>query len=210
MTAIDENQRLVAILRGITPDEVDPLVGTLIDSGFTAIEIPLNSPTPFESITRAVELSREHGGPDRLIGAGTVLTAEDVDRVKSCGGNLVVSPNVDRAVIARALELGMRVMPGVLTPTEALAAINAGARELKFFPASLLGPDGIRAIRAVLPGDVRIYAVGGVGADDFTAYAAAGVYGFGLGSSLFKPGANAGTVRAAAEACMAAIRGYVT
>ena len=205
MTAIDENQRLVAILRGITPDEVDPLVGTLIDSGFTAIEIPLNSPTPFESIARAVELSREHGGPDKLIGAGTVLTAEDVDRVKACGGNLIVSPNVDRAVIARALELGMRVMPGVMTPTEALAAIDAGARDLKFFPASLLGPDGIRAIRAVLPGDVRIYAVGGVGADDFAAYAAAGVYGFGLGSSLFKPGANAGAVRAAAEACMAAI-----
>ena len=90
MTAIDENQRLVAILRGITPDEVDPLVGTLIDSGFTAIEIPLNSPTPFESIARAVELSREDHRPNRLIGAGTVLTAEDVDRVKACGGNLVV------------------------------------------------------------------------------------------------------------------------
>ena len=108
-------------------------------------------------------------------------------------------------MIARALELGMRVMPGVMTPTEALVAINAGARDLKFFPASLLGPDGIRAIRALLPGDVRIYAVGGVGADDFAAYAAAGVYGFGLGSSLFKPGADAGAVRAAAEACMTAI-----
>ena len=176
MTAIDENQRLVAILRGITPDEVDPLVGTLIDSGLTAIEIPLNSPTPFESIARAVELSREHDRPNRLIGAGTVLTAEDVDRVEACGGNLVVSPNVDRAVIARALELGMRVMPGVMTPTEALAAIDAGARDLKFFPASLLGPDGISAIRAVLPGDVRIYAVGGVGADDFATYTAAGVW----------------------------------
>ena len=205
MTAIDENQRLVAILRGITLDEVNPLVAALINSGFTAIEIPLNSPTPFESLARAVKLSQEHGGPDRLIGAGTVLKTEDVDRVKTCGGNLVVSPNVDRAVITRALELGMRVMPGVMTPTEALAAIDAGARDLKFFPASLLGPDGIKAIRAVLPRDVRIYAVGGVGADDFAAYAAAGVYGFGLGSSLFKPGTNAGTVRAAAEACLAAI-----
>jgi 2-keto-3-deoxy-6-phosphogluconate aldolase len=205
MTAIDENQRLIAILRGITPDEVNPLVGTLIDSGFTAIEIPLNSPTPFESIARAVDLSGERGGPERLIGAGTVLTAEDVDLLKVRGGNLVVAPNVDRAVIARALELGMRVMPGVMTPTEALAAIDAGARDLKFFPASLLGPDGIKAIRAVIPANVRIYAVGGVGADDFAAYAAAGVYGFGLGSSLFKPGADAGTVRAAAEACIAAI-----
>ena len=99
----------------------------------------------------------------------------------------------------------MRVMPGVMTPTEALAAIDAGAQDLKFFPASLLGPDGISAIRAVLPGDVRIYAVGGVGADDFAAYTAAGVYGFGLGSCLCKPGTNASTVRAAAEACMAAI-----
>ena len=205
MTAIDEGQRLVAILRGITTDEVDSLVGALINAGFTSIEIPLNSPTPFDSIARAVELSRERGGPERLIGAGTVLTPEDVDRVKACGGNLVVSPNVDRAVIARALEHGMQVMPGVMTPTEAFAAIDAGARNLKFFPASLLGPDGIKAIRAVLPEDVRIYAVGGVGTKDFAAYTAAGVYGFGLGSSLFKPGADAGTVLAAAESCMAAI-----
>ena len=205
MTAIDEGQRLVAILRGITTDEVDSLVGALINAGFTSIEIPLNSPTPFDSIARAVELSRERGGPERLIGAGTVLTPEDVDRVKACGGNLVVSPNVDRAVIARALEHGMQVMPGVMTPTEAFAAIDAGARNLKFFPANLLGPDGIKAIRAVLPEDVRIYAVGGVGAEDFSAYTAAGVYGFGLGSSLFKPGADAGTVLATAESCMAAI-----
>ena len=205
MTATDSDKRLVAILRGITPDEVGPLVGGLMQSGFEAIEIPLNSPTPFESINRAVALSSEHGGADRLIGAGTVLTADDVDRVRDCGGNLIVSPNVDRAVISRAVTLGMRVMPGVMTPTEALAAIDAGARDLKFFPASLLGPDGIKAIRAVLPDDVKIYAVGGVGSEDFAAYAAAGVYGFGLGSSLFKPGTNASTVRAAAEACMAAI-----
>ena len=206
MTGIDKDHRLVAILRGITPDEVDPLVGGLIDSGFTAIEIPLNSPTPFDSIARAVELSRERGGPDRLIGAGTVLTADDVDRVRDCGGNLIVSPNVDRGVISRAIALGMRVMPGVMTPTEALVAIDSGARDLKFFPASLLGPDGIRAIRAVLPDDVRIYAVGGVGAEDFAAYAAAGVYGFGLGSSLFRPGDSEDKVRAAAAACMDAIR----
>ena len=205
MTTSDSDRRLVAILRGITPDEVGPLVGGLMACGFEAIEIPLNSPTPFESIARAVALSKEHGAVERLIGAGTVLTADDVDRVQDCGGNLIVSPNVDRAVISRAVALGMRVMPGVMTPTEALAAIDAGARDLKFFPASLLGPDGIKAIRAVLPTDVKIYAVGGVGADDFAAYTAAGVYGFGLGSSLFKPGTNAGTVRAAAEACLAAI-----
>ena len=206
MTATDQDKRLVAILRGITPDEVQPLVGGLMQSGFEAIEIPLNSPTPFESISRAVALSAEYGGADRLIGAGTVLTADDVERVRDCGGNLIVSPNVDRQVISRAVALGMRVMPGVMTPTEALAAIDAGARDLKFFPASLLGPDGIKAIRAVLPDDVKIYAVGGVGADDFAAYSTAGVYGFGLGSSLFRPGDGAEKVRTAAVACMDAIR----
>ncbi len=206
MTATDSDKRLVAILRGITPEEVAPLVSGLMDCGFAAIEIPLNSPTPFDSIAHAVALSAEDGGTDRLIGAGTVLTADDVDRVRDCGGNLIVSPNVDRAVISRAVALGMRVMPGVMTPTEALAAIDAGARDLKFFPASLLGPDGIRAIRAVLPDDVRIYAVGGVGAGDFAVYAAAGVYGFGLGSSLFRPGDSEDKVRAAAAACMDAIR----
>lgn len=205
MTPSDSDRRLVAILRGITPDEVGPLVGGLMACGFEAIEIPLNSPTPFESIARAVALSKEHGAMDRLIGAGTVLTSDDVDRVKDCGGNLIVSPNVDHAVISRAVALGMRVMPGVMTPTEALAAIDAGARDLKFFPASLLGPDGIKAIRAVLPNDVKIYAVGGVGADDFAAYTAAGVYGFGLGSSLFKPGDSEDKVRTAATACMDAI-----
>ena len=206
MTATDPDKRLVAILRGITPDEVGPLVGGLMGCGFEAIEIPLNSPTPFDSIARAVALSAENGGADRLIGAGTVLTADDVDRVRDCGGNLIVSPNVHRTVISRAVALGMRVMPGVMTPTEALAAIDAGARDLKFFPASLLGPDGIKAIRAVLPDDVRIYAVGGVGAEDFAAYAAAGVYGFGLGSSLFRPGDSEDKVRAAATVCMDAIR----
>ena len=205
MATTDPEKRLVAILRGITPDEVEPLVGGLMACGFEAIEIPLNSPTPFESIARAARLSATYGGADRLIGAGTVLTADDVDRVRDCGGNLIVSPNVDRAVIRRAIELGMRVMPGVMTPTEALAAIDAGARDLKFFPASLLGPDGIKAIRAVLPDDVNIYAVGGVGAEDFAVYTAAGVYGFGLGSSLFRPGDAEDKVRAAAKACMEAI-----
>lgn len=210
MTTSDSDRRLVAILRGITPDEVGPLVGGLMACGFEAIEIPLNSPTPFESIARAVTLSKEHGAVERLIGAGTVLTADDVDRVQDCGGNLIVSPNVDRAVISRAVALGMRVMPGVMTPTEALAAIDAGARDLKFFPASLLGPDGIKAIRAVLPTDVKIYAVGGVGADDFAAYTAAGVYGFGLGSSLFKPGDSEDKVRTAAAACMDSISRIAT
>ena len=206
MTERDRDRRLVAILRGITPAEIEPVVERLIDAGFDAIEIPLNSPAPFVSIKRAVTIAAQHGGTARLIGAGTVLHRDDVQRVHDSGGNLIVAPNMDRAVIARALDLGLTVMPGVMTPTEALAAIDAGARDLKFFPATLLGPAGIAAINAVLPDGIRIYAVGGIGADDFAAYAAAGVYGFGMGSSLFKPGRDAAQVGDAATACMTAMR----
>ena len=206
MTERDRDRRLVAILRGITTAEIEPVVEGLIEAGFDAIEIPLNSPMPLVSIKLATTVAGRHGGPARLIGAGTVLHPDDVDRVHDNGGNLIVAPNMDRAVITRALHLGMTMMPGVMTPTEALAAIDAGARDLKIFPASLLEPAGINAMRAVLPHGIRIYAVGGVDADDFAAYAAAGVYGFGLGSSLFKPGHDAAQVSAAATTCMAAMR----
>lgn len=206
MTERDRDRRLVAILRGITPAEIEAVVEGLIEAGFDAIEIPLNSPTPFVTIKLASTVAAHHAGPARLIGAGTVLHPDDVDRVRDNGGNLIVAPNMDRSVIARALDLGLTVMPGVMTPTEALAAIDAGARDLKIFPASLLGPAGIAAMRAVLPGGIRIYAVGGVGADDFAAYAKVGVYGFGLGSSLFKPGQDTGRVRVSAATCMTAMR----
>jgi len=206
MAQHDDERRLVAILRGITPAQVEPVVETLIDAGFNAIEIPLNSPTPFASIRLAATIAARYDGAARLIGAGTVLHPDDVARVHECGGNLIVAPNTDRAVIARALDLGLTVMPGVMTPTEALAAIDAGARDLKFFPATLLGPAGIAAIKAVLPDDIRIYAVGGVGADDFATYATAGVHGFGIGSSLFKPGRDDTQIGAAARACMTAMR----
>ena len=206
MTERDRDRRLVAILRGITPAETEAVVEGLIEVGFDAIEIPLNSPTPLVSIKLAATTAARHGGPARLIGAGTVLQPDDVDRVHDTGGNLIVAPNMDRAVITRALDLGMTMMPGVMTPTEALAAIDAGARDLKIFPASLLGPAGIAAMRAVLPDSIRIYAVGGVGADDFASYAAGGVYGFGLGSSLFTPGHNAAQIKEAAATCMTAMR----
>jgi len=206
MAQRDHERRLVAILRGITPAQVEPVVEGLIDAGFDAIEIPLNSPTPFASIKLAATIAAQHGGPPRLIGAGTVLHPDDVARVRDCGGNLIVAPNTDRAVITSALDLGMTIMPGVMTPTEALAAIDAGASDLKFFPATLLGPAGIAAVNAVLPDGIRIYAVGGVAADDFAAYAAAGVHGFGIGSSLFKPGQDATQVGAAARTCMMAMR----
>ncbi len=206
MTERDRDRRLVAILRGITPAEIEGVVEGLIEAGFDAIEIPLNSPTPFMSIKLAAAVAARHGGPARQIGAGTVLHPDDVDRVQDNGGNLIVAPNIDRAVITRAVHLGMTMMPGVMTPTEALAAIDAGARDLKIFPASLLGPGGIAALRAVLPEGPRIYAVGGVGADDFASYAAAGVYGFGLGSSLFTPGQEAAQIKHAAATCMTAMR----
>jgi len=207
MTERDRDRRLVAILRGITPDTVEPIVVTLLEAGFDAIEIPLNSPSPFVSIKLAATLAgQQRRGPERLIGAGTVLRQEDVDRVRDSGGNLIVAPNVDRRVIARARALDMTVMPGVMTPTEALAAIEHGARDLKIFPASLVGPAGIAAMKAVLPDGIRLYAVGGVSGQDFAAYADAGVYGFGLGSSLFKPGHDAGMVAEGAADCMKMVR----
>ena len=207
MTKRDRDRRLVAILRGITPEDVEPIVSTLLEAGFDAIEIPLNSPSPFVSIKLAATLAaQQRRGPERLIGAGTVLNQDDVDRVRDSSGNLIVAPNVDRWVIARARALEMTVMPGVMTPTEALAAIEYGARDLKIFPASLVGPAGISAMRAVLPEGIRLYAVGGVDAGDFGAFAKAGVYGFGLGSCLFKPGHDSDTVAAGAATCMEMMR----
>lgn len=186
---------LIAILRGLKPGETEEVVGALIESGFTAIEIPLNSPEPFKSIEIAVKMAPE----GCLIGAGTVLTVADVGRLADVGGRLMVSPNVEPDVIAAAAERGMVTMPGVFTPTEALAAARAGATGLKFFPASVLGPSGIQAIRAVLPAELEIAAVGGVSDRNFADYAAIGIRSFGLGSSLYKPGMDGAEARARAR-----------
>jgi len=191
---------LVAILRGIKPEETADIVDGLMAAGFTAIEIPLNSPDPF----RSIEIAAKRAPKDVLIGAGTVLSIENVDRLYSVGGRLMVSPNVDRDVISQAASHGMVTMPGVFTPTEALAACAAGASALKFFPASVLGPSGISAIRAVLPKDVPVGAVGGVSNDDFAAYAKVGVRTFGLGSSLYKAGMEASEVARRGTAAIAA------
>lgn len=191
---------LVAILRGLRPEETEGVVGALIESGFTAIEIPLNSPEPFTSIEIAARLAPE----GVLIGAGTVLTVEDVDRLDGAGGRLMVSPNVEPEVIRAAHGKGMVTLPGVFTPTEALAAARAGATGLKFFPANVLGPAGITAIRAVLPRELVIAAVGGVGDENFADYVKAGITAFGLGSSLYKPGMSAGEVRERAAKTLAA------
>ena len=191
---------LIAILRGLKPGETEEVVGALIETGFTAIEIPLNSPEPFKSIEIAVKMA-----PDGcLIGAGTVLTVDDVNRLADVGGRLMVSPNVEPDVIAMAAAKGMVTMPGVFTPTEALAAAKAGATGLKFFPASVLGPSGIQAIRAVLPAELEIAAVGGVSDRNFADYAAIGLRSFGLGSSLYKPGMSGADVRIRAKATIEA------
>lgn len=192
---------LVAILRGIRPEETEATLAVLVEAGFTAIEIPLNSPDPFRSIETAVKLAPA----GCLIGAGTVLSPADVDRLNDIGGRLVVSPNSNPAVIARAAGHGMVTMPGVMTPTEAFRAIEAGCSALKFFPANVIGPSGIAAMKAVLPAEIEIGAVGGVSEASFADYAAIGVRTFGLGSSLYKAGMAAEEVAARAEA---AIRAY--
>ncbi len=191
---------LVANLRGIAPDEVEGVAGALAEAGFEAIEVPLNSPEPFASIER---LARGFGA-ELLVGAGTVLEPGDVDRLRDAGGRLMVSPNIDEAVLRRAVEVGLVTLPGVFTATEALAALRCGAAALKIFPASALGPGGLAAIRAVLPADTVMGAVGGVSEADFAAYAAAGVRCFGLGSSLYRPGDAPQAVAAKAQAVIAA------
>jgi 2-dehydro-3-deoxyphosphogalactonate aldolase len=191
---------LIAILRGLKPEETEGVVGALIETGFRAIEIPLNSPDPF----RSIEIAAKMAPADCLIGAGTVLSTEDVDALDAAGGKLMVSPNADADVITAARVKGMVTMPGVLTPTEALVAAKAGATGLKFFPASIIGPAGINAIRTILPKDLVIAAVGGVSDKNFAEYTKAGILAFGLGTSLYKPGMTAAEVRERATVTLSA------
>ena len=183
--------KLIAILRGIKPDEVQLVVKELLDAGFGAIEIPLNSPDAFRSIEIAVKTAQEHASSHYLIGAGTVLSVEQVESVKNAGGNLIVSPNINPQIIRKTKKQGMFSAPGVYTPTECLMAIDAGADCLKVFPASNSGTSGIKALTAILPSSIPLCAVGGVGPDNFGEYLQAGAVAFGLGSSLYAPGMSA-------------------
>ncbi|NVF16162.1 2-dehydro-3-deoxy-6-phosphogalactonate aldolase [Vreelandella maris] len=187
---------LIGILRGVTPDEAVDIAEAVLAAGITQIEVPLNSPNPLESIRRLVEAFGERA----VIGAGTVLTPAQVRDVHAAGGRLIVSPNCRPAVIKETHRLGMASWPGIVTPSEAFDALDAGATGLKLFPAVQVGLEGMKAVRAVLPAGTRLYAVGGVGVDNFAEWRAGGVDGAGLGSALYKPGQSAAQVRQQAQA----------
>jgi len=193
---------LIAILRGLTPAEAPAIGHALVSSGFAIIEVPLNSPEPLKSIAALTEQF-----PQTLIGAGTVLNVQQVKDVHAAGGRLVVAPNFNPAVVAQALALNMVVLPGVATPTEAFAALDAGAHGLKLFPAEMISPATVKALRAVLPKDAALMPVGGITPDNMAAYRTTGASGFGLGSALYAPGRSAEQVRSAAQNFVNAFRG---
>ena len=192
---------IVAIIRGVTPTEVIDVGKAIAKTGIQIIEVPLNSPSPLESINKLADAL-----PDCIVGAGTVVRPEQVDAVHQAGGNIIVSPNMNTSVIKRTVELGMISMPGVLTVSEAFDAYDAGARTLKLFPAGTVGPDFVGAIKTVLPEDAKICAVGGVGADNMSTWCTAGIDGFGIGSEIYKPGMSAGDVENRARRIVAAYR----
>ncbi|MBU1335018.1 MAG: 2-dehydro-3-deoxy-6-phosphogalactonate aldolase [Devosia sp.] len=197
------HRHLIAILRGITPSETVHVCQALIAAGITMIEVPLNSPDALTSIA----LASNALGDDAAIGAGTVLTKKQVWAVADAGGTFIVSPDTNKAVIEETVRIQLLSYPGVFTPTDAFRAIKAGATGLKFFPAEVLGPKGIKAMKAVLPPELPVYAVGGANPDNFGEYFAAGCTGFGLGTYLYKPGMDVAQV---AERAATAVAAYDT
>ena len=191
---------LIAILRGLTPQDAPAIGRALVAAGITRLEVPLNSPDPLESIAL---LARDLEG-QATVGAGTVLSVDQVRAVRAAGGRMVLSPNCNADVIRATVAEGMASYPGVMTPTEAFAALEAGATGLKLFPGELIGPIGLRAMRAVLPQGTECWAVGGVSVANMAEWRGAGAAGFGIGSSLYKPGDSAETVAAKAAAIVAA------
>lgn len=193
---------VVAIIRGVKPEEAEAITGSLYDGGVRLVEVPLNSPEPLDSIRRMAAAF----GQRMVVGAGTVLTPDDVAAVAEAGARFVVSPDTDTEVIAATLEAGLESMPGWGTASEALAACAAGARRLKLFPAATYGPGHVKQVRAVLPREAEVWAVGGVGAADVGAWLQAGVRGFGVGSELYVPGQTAEVTREKAWAFVGALQ----
>ena len=191
---------IISILRGVHPAEAVAIAGVILAAGIDRIEVPLNSPSPLESISA---IAKTYGNR-ALIGAGTVLTVAQVQQVRAAGGQLVVSPNCDPAVIAATIAAGMQSWPGIFTPSEAFTALQAGAAGLKLFPGDMAGPKGLKAMRAILPTGTQVYAVGGAGPENFAEWIAASADGFGLGSAIYKPGDTPETVAAKAQAIVAA------
>jgi 2-dehydro-3-deoxyphosphogalactonate aldolase len=197
---------LVAILRGVQPAEAESICSALERAGISIVEVPFNSPRPLESISI---LSRSHGSR-MLIGAGTLTAASQVDEVAAAGGRLIVTPHADTAIVRAAKQAGLFVVPGFFNPTEAFALLDAGADAIKLFPAEVLGPAMLRALRAVLPKSVMVVPVGGVGVDQVAPWMDAGAAGLGVGSSIYRPGDDAHVVEAKANALMAALRAHRT
>lgn len=190
---------LIAILRGIEPVDVVDIANTLYSTGFRVIEVPMNSPDPLTSIHTLTQ----RFGDSAVIGAGTVLNRDEVHRVAEAGGRLIVSPHVDAGVIQAALDLGLAAMPGFLSPTEAITAVRAGCANLKLFPASVCGFGYVKALRAVLPEEIKLFGVGGIGKGEMLPWLDAGINGFGIGSELYVPGRSAKQVGRAAEELVA-------
>ena len=191
---------IIAILRGVSPAEVIDVGTALYESGIRIVEVPLNSPEPFVSINKLAETFKNR----MVVGAGTVLTEDDVMELKQAGGTISVSPDCNPATIAKAVSLGLDPLPGVFTPTEAFAALRAGALQLKLFPAEVASPQTVKAWKAVLPKHVKIHAVGGVTPANMADWIKAGASGFGIGSSLYKPGAGLDHVKSSAAELVAA------
>ncbi len=189
------SRNIIAILRGIAADEAVEVCGTLIAAGIAKIEVTLNSPDPLVSIAAMANAFKG----DAIIGAGTVLSVVQVDQVAAAGGQMIVSPDCNGDVISQTKSVGLLSYPGVMTPTECFTALRHGADGLKIFPSHLVEPSGLKAIRAVLPAEVQIFAVGGVGPDNFADWIKAGATGFGIGSSLYQPGFSLEQVRHRAE-----------